>query len=84
MSKIKKWSVRPVWSLADSFCHSQKNAGLKGLNECEEYAQSYAVLFKTAKSKCVICESPSQAKALGFNRNVQFTMNSYAIDNVGS
>jgi len=54
------------------------------LKLCEEYAQTYSVLFNGAKSKCVVCESRSKVKALGFNRDVRFTVNDFVIDIVGS
>ena len=54
------------------------------LKLCEEYAQTYSVLFNGAKSKCVVCESRSKVKVLGFNRDVRFSMNGSVIDIVGS
>jgi len=54
------------------------------LQLCEEYAQTYSVLFNAAKSKCIVCESRSKVRALAFNRDVRFAMNCFVIDIVGS
>jgi len=50
------------------------------LRFCEEFAETFSVMFNPSKSKCIVCESSSKRKLGTLSRDVAFTLGGSVIE----
>ena len=44
------------------------------LHICEEFADTFSVIFNASKSKCIVVEHRNNINSVSFCRNVRFTV----------